>query len=71
MTLFSYPFGHAHSFTAHTRRLVRDAGFKAACVNWSGRIAADADPLRLPRVYVNDCEAEALGARLEHLFGER
>lgn len=70
VTLFSYPFGQQRSLTPHTRRLVREAGFQAACVNWAGAVDADADPLRLPRVYVTDCDAEALCARLEALFGE-
>jgi peptidoglycan/xylan/chitin deacetylase (PgdA/CDA1 family) len=70
VTLFSYPFGHPHSFTSQTRRLVREAGYQAACANWTGLVAEGADPLRLPRVYVGDLEGAVLCRQLDQLFGE-
>jgi hypothetical protein len=70
VTLFSYPFGHAHSFTSQTRKLVREAGYQAACANWTGLVAEGADPLRLPRVYVGDWDGTELCRHLQQMLGE-
>jgi peptidoglycan/xylan/chitin deacetylase (PgdA/CDA1 family) len=69
VTLFSYPFGHAHSFTDETVRLVRATGFSAACVNWAGAVDARVDPMRVPRLYVRDCEASVLRGAIDGHLG--
>jgi peptidoglycan/xylan/chitin deacetylase (PgdA/CDA1 family) len=46
---FSYPHG---SHSAHTRRMVQDAGFQLACCSTPGLLTRTADPLAIPRLWV-------------------
>lgn len=71
VTLFSYPFGHPHSYTADSERLVSEAGFEAACLNAGGAPVRTAvsDPMRLPRLYVNDWDAGTLRWHIDTLLG--
>jgi peptidoglycan/xylan/chitin deacetylase (PgdA/CDA1 family) len=71
VTLFSYPFGHAHSYTADSERLVREAGYDGACLNAGGAPvrAGESDPMRLPRLYVNDWDAGTLAWHIDGVLG--
>jgi peptidoglycan/xylan/chitin deacetylase (PgdA/CDA1 family) len=71
VALFSYPFGHAHSYTAETERLVREAGFRGACLNAGGHRVRTGltDPLRLPRLYVSDWDAATLAGQVDAVLG--
>jgi len=51
---FSYPFGKETDYTAETIDLVREAGYTSACCNVPGVVEPRADPLRLPRYFVNN-----------------
>lgn len=51
VTLFSYPFG---AFSDDTDRVVRAAGFRAACTSISASIAAGPDVFRIPRCNVTN-----------------
>jgi peptidoglycan/xylan/chitin deacetylase (PgdA/CDA1 family) len=46
---FAYPNGGSDDFTRETLRLVREAGFKAACTTISGRINNNVSMFQLPR----------------------
>ncbi len=71
VTAFSYPFGHARSFTPDSSRLVQEAGLVAACVNYPGIVTSETNLFHLPRVYAHDIAAPALEAQLERQFGVR
>ncbi|HEV2149876.1 MAG TPA: polysaccharide deacetylase family protein [Longimicrobiaceae bacterium] len=60
---FSYPFGGRSQYTPETARLVREAGFASACTTSAAPLRRSADPFRLPRVHVPDCDGDAF-ARL-------
>jgi peptidoglycan/xylan/chitin deacetylase (PgdA/CDA1 family) len=51
VTLFSYPFG---AFSDDTDRVVRAAGFRAACTSISASIAPGHDVFRIPRCNVTN-----------------
>lgn len=61
---FSYPFGGPADYSGETVRLVREAGFSHACVNAPGLARRGADPFRIPRVYVTDCDGDIFAQRL-------
>ncbi|HEX2190952.1 MAG TPA: polysaccharide deacetylase family protein [Longimicrobiaceae bacterium] len=63
VTSFSYPFGGRRQYTPDTVRLVREAGFASACTTSAALLLPSADPYRLPRVHVPDCDGDAF-ARL-------
>jgi peptidoglycan/xylan/chitin deacetylase (PgdA/CDA1 family) len=65
VTTFCYPFG-AHS--DETVDTVRDAGFFAACSIGGARVLRTSDPLRLPRVPVNNWDGQEFEARLSGWF---
>lgn len=54
ITLFAYPFGGLNSFNAETQRLVKQAGYKAACTTLLGVNKEAADRWTLRRIGVND-----------------
>jgi peptidoglycan/xylan/chitin deacetylase (PgdA/CDA1 family) len=58
VTSFAYPYGGQSSYTAETVRLVREAGFTCACTASAGVIRKGADPLRLPRLHVQDWDGD-------------
>lgn len=68
VTLFSYPHGGRADYSDETVRLVRAAGFDAACANHPGVTTPWTDPYRIPRLSVRDIEPSALAARLEERF---
>ena len=65
---FAYPFGRPDDFTSDTVRIVRDAGFRVACANYSGSVRASTDPYRLPRAYVRDCDGDVFEEQLAAWF---
>jgi peptidoglycan/xylan/chitin deacetylase (PgdA/CDA1 family) len=64
-TLFSYPHGSPDAFNDLTLRLVRDAGYRIACIATRGIARAGSDPLRVPRNVVRDWEADQFEAWLD------
>ena len=46
---FSYPNGGVGDYTRETLKIVREAGFKAACTTVSGRVGEDVSMFQLPR----------------------
>jgi peptidoglycan/xylan/chitin deacetylase (PgdA/CDA1 family) len=65
---FSYPYGYRESYDAETIRLVREAGFDAACANHVGVVLTGTDPWELPRLVVRNWDAPELGRRLERWY---
>lgn len=63
--LFSYPHGSPDAFNDVTVGLVRDAGYRIACVATRGTVRAGSDPLRMPRNVVHDWEADRFEAWLD------
>jgi len=63
---FAYPNGGSDDFTRETLRLVREAGFKAACTTMSGRVNNNVSMYQLPRYgspeSVLDAKATVSGA---------
>ncbi|MEJ7654285.1 MAG: polysaccharide deacetylase family protein, partial [Chloroflexia bacterium] len=55
---FSYPFGRKGDYTRQTVSLVRSAGFACACSNSPGAVGSRSDRWQLPRIYVEDWDAE-------------
>jgi peptidoglycan/xylan/chitin deacetylase (PgdA/CDA1 family) len=59
---FCYPFG---DFSPETVRLVRELGFETACTVRPASVTRRTRPLELPRVAVENWDAEALERVLE------
>lgn len=66
---FAYPYGERSDYTGQTVRIVRDAGFEAACVNHPGLVKPWTDVLRIPRYVVRDWTAAELLQRMEEWLG--
>ncbi len=49
---FAYPFGDAQSVTPEVLALPKEAGYKAAFLNFGGGLGTDLPPYALPRVHV-------------------
>jgi peptidoglycan/xylan/chitin deacetylase (PgdA/CDA1 family) len=69
-TLFAYPNGAASDFTDDTVRLVRDAGFTAACTTVRASNRRGADLFRLGRLGVGAEPCVVLAARLAGLLDD-
>ena len=65
VSTFAYPFGDCD---AQTLAAVADAGLALACAGGPGRVDRASDPLRLPRVQVDDWDAEEFRGRLADWF---
>jgi peptidoglycan/xylan/chitin deacetylase (PgdA/CDA1 family) len=59
--VFAYPYG---DYDADTLRALREAGFEAAFTTHQGYWLSDADPLLLPRLYVNNTDTPTMFADL-------
>lgn len=68
ISLFSYPFGGKRDYTGETARLVRDAGFSAACASRPGRVVSSSDPFQIPRHFVYDWDGEHFERQMERFF---
>jgi len=74
---FAYPFGDAQSVTPKVLAIPKDAGYKAAFLNFGGGLGAPLPPYALPRVHVTadmtlaEFEAHVSGfhARLQRRVG--
>lgn len=55
---FSYPFGGSTSKNDNTIKLVKQAGYKAACENFPDRVTNYSDLFRLPRFIIRDWNVE-------------
>jgi peptidoglycan/xylan/chitin deacetylase (PgdA/CDA1 family) len=58
---FAYPFGDYDSATVSA---VRDAGFSMACTVEAGVVRPQADPMKLPRLYVGNWNGDELLKRI-------
>jgi peptidoglycan/xylan/chitin deacetylase (PgdA/CDA1 family) len=65
---FAYPYGRRHDYTEETAQLVREAGYEAACAATPGSVELGADPLALPRYWINDWDRETFAHHLERTF---
>lgn len=69
ITSFAYPHGSGSRTTVN---LVREAGFCIACLRWRGSVRARSDPMRVPRIWVEDWTAEEFRRRVgRHLAARR
>jgi peptidoglycan/xylan/chitin deacetylase (PgdA/CDA1 family) len=68
--LFAYPYGRGDDFDAHTLRVVREAGFRAAMANLPGVVTLDTDAYRVPRMYVLDWDGNQFARRLDRWLFE-
>lgn len=66
--LFSYPHG---SRSATTDRLVRAAGYEAACISSQDSVRRDTDPFALPRVWATDRAGRSFRRRIVRYAGTR
>ena len=65
VTTFAYPFGSESAVGNLAPRLTREAGCIVSCSTDDGPVVARSDPQRLPRLNVEDWEANELAARIE------
>lgn len=67
---FAYPFGNRADYTPQTVEIVEKAGFTLACSNFRGIVRKGTDPYQLPRIPVENWEADVFAARLEERFND-
>jgi peptidoglycan/xylan/chitin deacetylase (PgdA/CDA1 family) len=65
---FSYPFGGRDDFSVDTVKIVKGAGFKAACSTPHTRVVRDADIYRLPRYWVGDWDINEFQIQIAEYF---
>lgn len=70
VTSFSYPYGGPGDVDWAARRLVREAGFKIACANVTGRVGFGEDPYWLPRNLVRDWDKDTFAAKMIEFFSK-
>ena len=61
---FAYPYGHGASYTSATARLVRESGFGGGWANLPGSVRRGTTPYELPRLHVEDWDADEFERRL-------
>jgi len=71
VTSFAYPYGGRQDYTAETVALVEEAGFSRACSSFCGLVTGAADPMQLPRIYMDDWNGEQFARILSSWFGFR
>jgi peptidoglycan/xylan/chitin deacetylase (PgdA/CDA1 family) len=65
VTSFTYPHG---SLSEDTVDIVRRSGFSRACTTVPGVVELSTDPLRSPRVHVQDWDGREFARRLSSWF---
>jgi peptidoglycan/xylan/chitin deacetylase (PgdA/CDA1 family) len=61
---FAYPYGRPSDYDEDVVRLVRQAGFEAACANVAGGVTSATDPYQLPRLFVQDWDGDEFARRV-------
>jgi peptidoglycan/xylan/chitin deacetylase (PgdA/CDA1 family) len=64
---FAYPFGRTVDYSDDTVAIVKLAGFQGACSNFSGVVEERTDPFQLPRLFVQNWDADEFRRRLGSL----
>jgi peptidoglycan/xylan/chitin deacetylase (PgdA/CDA1 family) len=67
---FAYPFGRKVDYSDDTVAIVKRAGFLGACANFSGAVEEHTDPFQLPRLFVQDWDADEFRRHLASLVHE-
>ncbi len=70
VTSFAYPFGGRHDITGDISALVKDSGYRSACINVPVSVRAGTDPFLLGRHIARDWGIEEFSSRLRGLFYE-
>lgn len=60
VTAFAYPFGTYADFSAESRAVLEEAGYRTAFTSVHGAVSAGADPLELPRLKVESGDPDWL-----------
>jgi peptidoglycan/xylan/chitin deacetylase (PgdA/CDA1 family) len=68
VTSFSYPYGARSAYNDDSLALVKQAGFTAACSNFSGTIRRDPDLFQLPRMLVRDWTGDRLVTQIRKVM---
>ncbi len=66
VTSFAYPYGAKGAFDARTVKLVERAGFALACSGFPGLVSRRQHPLRLPRYFPMDWDADRFSWELSN-----
>lgn len=66
---FAYPNGMAEDHTPDLERLLRECGYRSACLAYGGSNGPHADPFALKRMYVGDLSVPELAAEILRAFG--
>ena len=69
VTAFAYPHGGSDDVGSTTPGRVREAGFQTAFLAGPGRLRAQTDPYRLPRLFVEDMDGAGFAALLWRYAG--
>jgi peptidoglycan/xylan/chitin deacetylase (PgdA/CDA1 family) len=69
--MFAYPYGSPWDVTEESVRLVREAGFLAACANTPAPVDAESDPFWLPRCIVRNWDGGEFARRMRDFFRPR
>lgn len=69
VTAFAYPFGKRGDYSEQTVALVRASGYTCACANFPGLVTRGTDVYQLPRLFVEDWDADELSRRIAGLQG--
>lgn len=62
---FSYPHG---DYDSRSLQAVREAGFRCACTSEAAPVTARTSTFEIPRMVMDDCSAEELARRLDHVL---
>jgi peptidoglycan/xylan/chitin deacetylase (PgdA/CDA1 family) len=71
VSAFAYPHGSRSDYTRETVQLVREAGFLYACSVERATVHAGTDPLQIPRIYMDDQDADGFARLISRLLGLR
>jgi peptidoglycan/xylan/chitin deacetylase (PgdA/CDA1 family) len=64
VSTFAYPFGRHSDYNSRSVALVAHSGFTSACCNFPGRVELSSDRFQLPRLLVQNWDADEFAARL-------